>query len=61
MSEPRNSDRVHAIATALAAVFNVLVLLVICFAVMPRVNQSIEETRANRTGIGADILEAVCT
>lgn len=45
------SFRAYSVVTALAAAFNMLILLVICFVVMPMMEQSIRESERNREAI----------
>ena len=42
---------IYTVVTALAAAFNILVIIVIGFVLMPRVDQAIEETAKNRDAI----------
>lgn len=43
-----NGSHIYTITTTLAAMFNLLVLLVICFGVMPVMDTSLKESRENR-------------
>lgn len=45
------SVRAYSVVTSLAAAFNLLILLVICFVVMPMMEQSIRESERNREAI----------
>lgn len=51
MDTKNDKSFAYTLTTALAAAFNMLVLLVLCFGIMPAIQTGIEETRETQKAI----------